>query len=1233
MTSKRSATRAVQAVLICALSLFVAGQACLPPAASPTPEPLTVSAGPGATINVGAGYTLQGSASAGTLPYVYAWSPATGLNNAALTRPTFTATEAGTFPFTLTVNDGAGNVSSSSVTILVVAPGTQTGDGDGGDSGSPAPSSPLQVDAGPDRHATIGSSIVLQGSVSGGDGNYVEVVWSPSAVLSNPAALNATFMPTQSGESEFVLTVRDSSGAVATDSVTITASDQTALSAVTWGANFAGSGYQVLAEFTRTLDKASAELVSNYRINGTETVASSAALTTDNRTVALVFSNVVLSPSQVEFDISVNNGIIDTNGAPVPQTSGMPARANAADVTSPTIVSTKWSANHDGSYAVELAFSEAMDRASVDRAGAYEITEDTRSAAGFLATLATDAKTVIVVFRNLALSRTSTLDVGVLPSPIKDVNGRPLTLATDVAIDDNPADAKSPEIVKGSVQFAVGSFPGGGYQVVLEYDEAMDKTTAEDHAAYSVNNVAASSATLGPDGRSMTLTFAQGTASGDSKLNIAGSAVKDINGRALATQTGLEILSSEDSDPAPGAPRLTWLRGDESAGYQIRARFNDVVDETTVEDPANWRISGTTIQPEVVLSDVTTGEEIAGRTAIVTFGNATMSRSTKVDVSVGSSIVDVNGNTLPQVTLAVAANAADRTAPMVVSPQAPLPAQPVWGDLDLLDILPGPDTGDLYRVSVVFSETMDASSATDRENYLLAGNRPTAVALHNGGAGVLLTFEVTAAGIGSSDDLQILTTVRDINGRSNTSIAPMPISGNPDDTIAPTIDEVFWGIDKGPYEVVVKYSEVMDADTAGVPDAYKMQPSDAAPSSVTLSSDGRSAFVVFDSFLFDTIADGLEVNFGPPDTIPTDANGQAFAGGGVTWPAIPDPHPATDVTGPIVASAVWAVDDSQYRVIATFNEALDKTYASTPEFYRLDGMSAASAQLLADSGGTKVDLRFDYVFDRHAMLWLGTTGPGMGVRDMHGNVGTPMADVTANPEDALAKVTEFFGMPFATAAWSPDYAGGGYEINVTFSEEALDLESAQNTANYGISGTSYNPISAVLNAVDDVPNGILAGRTVTLTFGPPNQTVGLRATDDAFAMADMLDVSLASSVSDLNGNFMPQILSTQINQNLADGTAPSVVLAFGVEVQQVLVFFSEAMDRTTVENPDNWSLIDPVTDVASAPTAIFLQADGMTASVHFQVPVASMSLKVSVGDTILDVNGQHMTEPPVPFAL
>ncbi|MCP4247254.1 MAG: hypothetical protein GY778_09420, partial [bacterium] len=298
----------------------------------------------------------------------------------------------------------------------------------------------------------------------------------------------------------------------------------------------------------------------------------------------------------------------------------------------------------------------------------------------------------------------------------------------------------------------------------------------------------------------------------------------------------------------------------------------------------------------------------------------------------------------------------------VVSPQAPLPAQPVWGD-----ILTGAYTGTMYQVSVVFSETMDASSATNRENYRLVGSYPTAVALDSGGMRVLLTFEDTATGIGSSDNLAVDSTVRDINGRSNTSIAPMPISDNPDDETAPTIASIHWAIDRGPYEVVVTYSEVMDADTAGDPNAYRLGEIGAlqVPSSVTLSPDGKSALVVFDSFLFNPV-DLLDIDL--LNTIPTDANGRAFAGGGVDLPAMPDQRPGTDVTGPVIVNAIWAANERQYRVIATFSEALALDTASTAAFYILDGVPAASAQLLASSGGTKVDLTFDYVFNRHATL-------------------------------------------------------------------------------------------------------------------------------------------------------------------------------------------------------------------------------------------------------------------------
>jgi hypothetical protein len=83
--------------------------------------PSTLTAQAGADKNVaqgGSGVTLEGSASGGTPPYTFAWTPATGLDDATKAQPL--ASPAATTTYTLTVTDAAAHTDTDTVTVHVL---------------------------------------------------------------------------------------------------------------------------------------------------------------------------------------------------------------------------------------------------------------------------------------------------------------------------------------------------------------------------------------------------------------------------------------------------------------------------------------------------------------------------------------------------------------------------------------------------------------------------------------------------------------------------------------------------------------------------------------------------------------------------------------------------------------------------------------------------------------------------------------------------------------------------------------------------------------------------------------------------------------------------------------------------------------------------------------------------------------------------------------------------------
>lgn len=145
------------------------------------------NAGTDANFCIGGSTTLNGAGGVS-----YAWTPTTGLSDAAINNPV--ATPAATTTYTLTVTDANGCTDTDDVIITV----------------NPLPN----ASAGPDVPVCIGSSVTLQ--ASGG----TQYAWSPTTDLSNPNI--AAPVCTPSAAITYTVTVTDNNGCVSTDDVDVT---------------------------------------------------------------------------------------------------------------------------------------------------------------------------------------------------------------------------------------------------------------------------------------------------------------------------------------------------------------------------------------------------------------------------------------------------------------------------------------------------------------------------------------------------------------------------------------------------------------------------------------------------------------------------------------------------------------------------------------------------------------------------------------------------------------------------------------------------------------------------------------------------------------------------------------------------------------------------------------------------------------------------------------------------
>ncbi|WP_083918229.1 PKD domain-containing protein [Methylosarcina fibrata] len=184
------------------------------------------NAGSDQTVTAGNLVTLNGTGSSdpdnSPSPLTYSWTQTSGptvtLTGADTAQPSFTPGEAGTYVFSLVVNDGLANSSADSVTITVnAATGSNT-----------APT----AQAGPDQSVALGALVALDGTGSSDPDNGPSALtysWTqtggPTVTLTGADTAQPSFTAGTAGTYAFNLVVNDGAANSAPDSVTITVSE------------------------------------------------------------------------------------------------------------------------------------------------------------------------------------------------------------------------------------------------------------------------------------------------------------------------------------------------------------------------------------------------------------------------------------------------------------------------------------------------------------------------------------------------------------------------------------------------------------------------------------------------------------------------------------------------------------------------------------------------------------------------------------------------------------------------------------------------------------------------------------------------------------------------------------------------------------------------------------------------------------------------------------------------
>lgn len=183
-------------------------------------SPPVANAGANTTVGLGSTVVLNGAGSSDVdgNPLTYLWTflsrPAESiaiLSGASTVSPSFVADRAGTYIVQLVVNDG--KVNSAPATVQVSTANT-----------------PPVANAGPNQAVAVGAVVQLNGSASTDvDGDHLTYRWSfnsvptgSTAVFSNPAAINPTFVANAPGTYVAQLIVNDGTRDSAPATVTIT---------------------------------------------------------------------------------------------------------------------------------------------------------------------------------------------------------------------------------------------------------------------------------------------------------------------------------------------------------------------------------------------------------------------------------------------------------------------------------------------------------------------------------------------------------------------------------------------------------------------------------------------------------------------------------------------------------------------------------------------------------------------------------------------------------------------------------------------------------------------------------------------------------------------------------------------------------------------------------------------------------------------------------------------------
>ncbi len=180
-------------------------------------QPPDVEAGDDTTIVLPVNYyqahaTITDDGSISDILWTYGGTGTATISNTKISNPFISNLSVGTHPFTITVTDNNGAVSTDNITITV----------------QPKPNTPPSVEAGPDINVQLPANTAdVTGSATDGDGTISTKLWtkvSGSGTLSNTGNYTVSVAGLTQGQTQLKLTVVDNSGASSYDTMFINVS-------------------------------------------------------------------------------------------------------------------------------------------------------------------------------------------------------------------------------------------------------------------------------------------------------------------------------------------------------------------------------------------------------------------------------------------------------------------------------------------------------------------------------------------------------------------------------------------------------------------------------------------------------------------------------------------------------------------------------------------------------------------------------------------------------------------------------------------------------------------------------------------------------------------------------------------------------------------------------------------------------------------------------------------------